>query len=313
MYYAPVIIPTLCRYEHFKECMESLASNTWAAYTEVYIGLDYPAKETHREGYEKICDYLEKKKFSFSKVNIFKRESNYGVAKNVEDLRDVVRKKYDRFIVTEDDNIFSENFLEYMDTMLEKTKDLNDVFGVCGYSYPIEYLDVNGDNCSFYVNSVFPAWGYGTFFDKRDRLLSEYTHEFLINSVKDNRKVKKLRSFGRLFFSWYINRACDEKVTYSDIDMQLYQTLSGKVSVMPAKSLVRNMGWDGSGINCQTGSYDFSSQELYVGDITDTILPTSDERESQIREFIGGLNKITWMTSLKCNIKCYLVKLGIRR
>lgn len=40
--FAPVIIPTLCRYEHFKECLESLSRCTWAEKTEVYIGLDYP-------------------------------------------------------------------------------------------------------------------------------------------------------------------------------------------------------------------------------------------------------------------------------
>ena len=41
---APVIIPTLCRYDHFKRLMESLNKCTWADKTDVYIGLDYPAK-----------------------------------------------------------------------------------------------------------------------------------------------------------------------------------------------------------------------------------------------------------------------------
>ena len=49
--FAPVIIPTLCRFEHFNRCIESLSKCTWAEYTEVYIGLDYPAKESHWGGY----------------------------------------------------------------------------------------------------------------------------------------------------------------------------------------------------------------------------------------------------------------------
>ena len=59
MKYAPVIIPTLCRYEHFVRCVESLKKNTWAKYTDIYIGLDYPKKDSHREGYLKIKEYLQ--------------------------------------------------------------------------------------------------------------------------------------------------------------------------------------------------------------------------------------------------------------
>ena len=45
MIYAPVLIPTLCRADHFIRCLESLKKNTWAKYTEVYVAVDYPAKE----------------------------------------------------------------------------------------------------------------------------------------------------------------------------------------------------------------------------------------------------------------------------
>ena len=58
MVYAPIYIPTLCRSEHFQKCIESLKTNTWARYTDVYIALDYPPSEKYRAGYEKICSYL---------------------------------------------------------------------------------------------------------------------------------------------------------------------------------------------------------------------------------------------------------------
>ena len=316
MYYAPVIIPTLCRFEHFKECMESLARNTEAKNTEIFIGLDYPAKEAHREGYEKICKYLNETQFPFAKVNVLKREVNYGVSKNVEDLRDTVRQKYDRFIFTEDDNVFSDKFLEYINTMLEKIKDKDDVFGVCGYSYPIDFSDQSdndseADGKSFFVKTAFPAWGYGTFFDKRDKLLNEYTKELLITGIKSGKNSNLTKKLGDLFNSWYVNRSRDKNITYNDIDIQLYEILTDKVSVMPCKSLVRNMGWDGSGINCQTGAYDFSSQEIYDGEISDNILPQEDEREIKIWKFISSLNTLEPATALKTRIKFILIKAGL--
>lgn len=59
--YAPVIIPTLCRDVHFKRCLESLEKCTAAEYTDVYVGLDYPAIEKHVEGWKKIDGYLNPK------------------------------------------------------------------------------------------------------------------------------------------------------------------------------------------------------------------------------------------------------------
>lgn len=51
--YTPIMIPTLCRYEHFRRCLESLQRRTHANETDVYVGLDYPAKESHWDGYKK--------------------------------------------------------------------------------------------------------------------------------------------------------------------------------------------------------------------------------------------------------------------
>ena len=47
MIYAPILIPTLCRAEHFIRCVESLKNNSWAKYTDVFIGLDYPPTEKY--------------------------------------------------------------------------------------------------------------------------------------------------------------------------------------------------------------------------------------------------------------------------
>ena len=54
----PILITTLCRYEHLMRCIESLRNNSYARDTELYIGLDYPAKEEHWSGYRKVDAYL---------------------------------------------------------------------------------------------------------------------------------------------------------------------------------------------------------------------------------------------------------------
>ena len=106
MIYAPVLITTLNRYEHFKETITSLSQCTGADMTDLYIALDYPPTPFYEDGYRKIVEYLPTIS-GFKSVNIIKREKNYGMGKNFHDaLHQVIFTKYDRFIFSEDDNLF---------------------------------------------------------------------------------------------------------------------------------------------------------------------------------------------------------------
>lgn len=50
MIYAPVMIPTLCRYEHFKECLESLSLCKGADMTEVFCRIGLSCKRESSSG-----------------------------------------------------------------------------------------------------------------------------------------------------------------------------------------------------------------------------------------------------------------------
>ena len=98
MKYAPVTIPTLCRYEHFRKCLDSLEDCVGSEHTDVYIALDYPAKESHWGGYSKIDMYLRKKqeKNRFKTLTVVRRTENMGIRRN--NLVLDIFKKYDRVI-----------------------------------------------------------------------------------------------------------------------------------------------------------------------------------------------------------------------
>ena len=135
--YAPVLICTLNRHVHFKRCVESLAACTHADKTDLYIGLEYPSKDDHWEGYRIIKAYLDTIK-GFKTVNITVREKNFGVYDNWMGMEKYVYEQHDRIIISEDDNIFSTDFLNFVNKGLEKYKDRNDIFSISGYVYPID-------------------------------------------------------------------------------------------------------------------------------------------------------------------------------
>ena len=244
MVYAPVKITTLCRYEHFKRCIESLARCTGAAETELFIGVDYPTKEEHWPGYRQICEYVDTIS-GFKQVNVFKRTENLGQGKNTRDLINRIGERFDRYISTEDDNEFSPNFLVYMNKYLERYKDDNRVFAVCGYSY------LEWEGLTDRVGEAFPmigycAWGTGFWIAKNDSYIRT---SLPAKDIIFNPRIVKFLFANRmhhivhyLMFRYKTNAA--------DLRRCCFNTLNGKYSIYPKISKVRNWGFDSSGSHC---------------------------------------------------------------
>ena len=131
--FAPVIIPTLNRYDHLRRCIDSLAKCIHAKETELIIGLDYPPSEKYEGGWKKIREYLPTVT-GFKKVTIIIRDHNLGAVGNMNALIDYSNKLYDRYIFSEDDNEFSPCFLDFVNKGLEIYKDNRKVLSVCGFN-----------------------------------------------------------------------------------------------------------------------------------------------------------------------------------
>lgn len=243
--YAPIIIPTLCRYEHFKRCVDSLAKCTDADKTDLFIGLDYPAKESHWDGYLKIKEYV-KSIAGFNKVTVIEHEKNQGSSANNLYLFNLVKKEYDRFIRADDDNEFSPNFLQYMNQCLTKFKDDPKVFGVCGWANP----RVKKDVLSGYPYNAYPMTGYnphgtGRWFSK---IYSVMSKEELFYSYK-NFFWAYTHSHTHLFHS--ILPLMKLKNPIGDLRKEFYCARNGLYCIFPVISKVRNWGFDGSGELCE--------------------------------------------------------------
>ena len=199
---APVTIPTLCRYEHFKRCIETLSRCTLAGKTEVYVALDYPAKESHWGGYNKIKDYLLSHKednLGFKKLIVIQRSRNYGLGEegNIMTLRKEIFSRYDRVITSEDDNEFSPNFLVYMNKGLEKFKDNPDIFAICGFYHGEDLGDYQHN---YYVDYGTCAWGIAYWKDKYEKFL-DFCKK---NPARDILMSKKLWTILKVHKAWIL-------------------------------------------------------------------------------------------------------------
>lgn len=245
--YAPIIIPTLCRYEHFKNCIESLSRCTFAEKTDLYIALDYPSSKNHYDGYTKIINYLNKIN-GFKSVNIVKRKVNYGTLKNSMEAIKIIIEQYDRFIYTEDDTIFSPNFLDYINKGLYKYKTDQSVFAVCGYSYSVDIL--HGDNNYYRQNVGFPVYGFGIWKHNYSEFQKKFTRTYcirkLINPVSLYRAARHSSSTLLFLILGALKEGLANDSTYS-----IFMFFEKKDVILPVLSKVKNMGWDGTGSNCR--------------------------------------------------------------
>ena len=267
--YAPVLITTLNRYEHFKRCLESLEKCSGADKTDVYVALDYPPSDKYVEGWKKIDEYLHRKEVDngFQHLNVIRRDHNYGISEFVSSnygrlLYDEIYDKYEAFISTEDDNIFSPNFLEYINQGLEAYKDDENCVGVCGHNF----VDFNIQNYSsnIYLSHEYSAWGVGTWSSK-NKYLNEYlTLEYAKSIMNSWKKIWVLykhepRILNTVLLNLAINRAFGDTMTVC------YQYLENKYSVFPTYSKVKNIGFDGSGTSIFTNDDIHENQPIDQG------------------------------------------------
>lgn len=253
--FAPVLIPTLNRYEHFHRCVESLSKCTHADKTDLYIALDYPANDSHWEGYNKIKEYLNEIS-GFKSLNIIQRDKNFGATQNIIDAREQVFQKYDRIILSEDDNEFAPNFLDYINKGLDKFENDHSVLAICGFSYPIKIP--KSYNYNHYFSKVFSAWGYGIWKSKYDDI------DWSINNIKKFLKnpfnIWKIKyvPYDLLFGLFHIIKT---GIITGDRVFAFNNFLHNTYSVFPTISTVKNWGNDGSGIHCKVSKLSYILQE----------------------------------------------------
>jgi hypothetical protein len=262
MKYAPVLIITLNREEHLRRCITSLQKNSYAKYTDLYIGLDYPPNKKYEEGYWKVKKYLHSGISGFNSVNIVEQKSNKGATGNSLAIKRLAYEKHDRIITTEDDNEFSPNYLEYMDRCLEKYENDRSVLAISGYKYPIDTSEIDGN--VFFCNSYFSAFGYAIWRDKDIELRKQLNGELFEQIFKNKKFMSELR---KISYNQYANMVKgmlgytpdlyrNGKLRQIDLSIAIYMILKNMKMVYPKESMVRNWGFDGSGVNCGEIIYD---------------------------------------------------------
>jgi len=254
--FAPVFFTTLNRYKHFKRAIETLALCNNADKTEVYIAFDYPLYESHWEGYRKIDEFINKIN-GFKKVNLIKRTVNYGSYKNFFSALDDILLRHERLVLSEDDNEFSTNFIDYINGGLEKYEDNKRIFSVCSMKFPFKIPENYHQDVYFYPG--FSSWGAGIWKKKWERV--DFSVENIRTIINNKENIKEIKRTAH-FVLPYLQEIAKTGRKNGDSIIVYYLIKNHMYSVFPTLAKVRNHGYDGTGVNC-------SPSELYSNTILD--------------------------------------------
>ncbi|MBU6461078.1 MAG: glycosyltransferase family 2 protein, partial [Proteobacteria bacterium] len=205
--------------------------------------------EEPRISVQEVRDYLETVT-GFKSVTVIKRAKNLGLAQSIIDGVAQLCNQHGRVIVVEDDLVTSPYFLCYMNEALDLYQLDDRVISIHGYMYPVlgelpETFFMRGADC----------WGWGTW--KRGWDLFEYDGEKLLAELDQRNLRRKFDLNGAYEYSKMLEDQISGKNNSWAIRWHASAFLKNKLTLYPSRSLVCNIGFDGSGTHCgSTSSYD---------------------------------------------------------
>lgn len=241
---APILLTAYNRPTHFRSCVESLQANVESKLSHLFVAIDAPFRDEDIAANSEIISYAKGIK-NFNKVDLIIRDKNTGAYENALLARNEVFSKYSRLIRAEDDNIFSPYFLDYINNGLLAYEDDPKVFAICGYSEPLA-LDKKISSKT-YMRRGFSSFGFGTWRDKFTQVdpLAEMFYREILSPISMNNFCKAVGD------NVYVGLLVAKRLgrIYMDMSIIYHIYKNTMYSVHPAKSLVRNIGQDGSGLH----------------------------------------------------------------
>lgn len=243
---APIVLFVYNRPEHTKITVDSLKENYLANDSILYIFSDAPKNDNAISKVKEVRKLLHTIK-GFKKIEIIEHTQNKGIeSSEIEGITSIL-DIHERIIVLEDDLYTSRGFLKFINDGLEIYKNTN-VFSINGFMFPIEKT-VSG---SFLCPLGTTSWGWGTWKDKWNLLEQDFNYK---NFIELNPIIKERFNFGGYDYLSLVN--------LETWDIRWYYTtfIRNGLGLYPTKSLVKNIGFDGSGVH-YTSTVEIN-QDLY--------------------------------------------------
>ncbi|MEO8764192.1 MAG: glycosyltransferase [Ginsengibacter sp.] len=260
---APIALFVYNRMKHTAATVTALQNNALAKETELFIFSDGSPTAAQAGLVKEVRNYLYTIK-GFKKISVTERTGNYGLARNIIDGVTSIINNHHKVIVVEDDLVTSPYFLQYMNAALDRYENQTQVVCVHGYLPPVkealpETFFLKGTDC----------WGWATW--KRGWDLFERDGKKLLDHLLKNNLTSEFDYEGAYPFTQVLEDQIKGINNSWAIRWKASAFIKNKLTLYPGRSLVQNIGNDGTGIH--SGSSTNFDTELSRSGINLTDIP----------------------------------------
>lgn len=242
---APVVLFVYNRPTHTEKTIRALRDNVLSINTILYIFSDGPRKEKDVKLVSEVRKIINTIT-GFKEIVVIESPINKGLANSVINGVTAILKKHENIIVLEDDIECSPFFLEYMNSNLNTYEGRDEIWSISAYCPNIK-LPKSYKNTQFLTRRV-SSWGYATWRDKWEKSIWD------INEIEgkfcNKEYLYSMDITGGKDLSPMLIRLIHGDVDSWAIRWQLSCYNNKCYVIYPNKSLVRNIGMDGSGVHC---------------------------------------------------------------
>lgn len=279
---APIILFTYNRPWHAQQVLNALKKNELSKQSELFIFSD-GGKDSEDELLVEETRNILDNTAGFKEVTVIKRPVNFGLAANIINGVSSIIEEYGKVIVLEDDLITAPSFLTFMNKALTMYEDEEEVAHIHSFCYA--GLDMPDTFLIKWVGST----GWATW--RNSWKLFNPNGEKLLAEIKKKKLSKTFDFNGKYPYTRMLRRQIEGKNNSWAIRWNASLFLNNKLSLNTGKSLIHNIGFDGSGEN--SGPQDFYNMGLFGGELEltkpDKIIESAKARQ-QFEEFYQRTN-----------------------
>ena len=212
----------------------------------IVVFLDGPKNKNESIIQENILFILKNSKLS--NLKIIKQKQNIGLSKSLTNGINYLSNKYDSFIILEDDCVPYKNFFRYFEICFSKYELDMEINSICSFQFR-ELVDRSQNVLKLTKLDHFIPWGWGSWSFKWKKYKKD--------------KVKKYNNYPSFMDKFNnIRYKKNKKKDIWSLNYILYQYNYSLKSIFPNISLVKNIGFDGTGVNSKYSSEFLSKEQL---------------------------------------------------
>ncbi len=273
------IMFTYNRSSHTGMVLEALSRNDVLP-EKLYVFHDGLKSDKDKAEWDKVQDLIEG--IDWCSNEIVTAKENKGLSRSIVDGIELAFDNYDAVIVLEDDCVPSPSFMRYMVLCLNKYEKEKIVYNIGGYAWPISVQDNRYDA---YFNGRTSSWGWGTWKDRWEQYSQD--KEFIGRIRQDKKKTEDLAVWGNDLENMLNDRIEGRNDSWA-VFWSLMVIEKGGLCVSPHRSLIRNIGFDGTGVHCGKDSkYDVN---LNLESVKEFVLPEISDFDPDVKRAFVELN-----------------------